>query len=205
MKEIITYVLSNVNSKSINIFKTFNLSYEFCKNSDEYTKKKLYSYLKLNREFFESIESLFILLYIYNYVIEYKLPNIKTLQKVYGKELIRYILIEDIILNTPLDYRRDSTYKESILSAAILGLHLPKESHVVRTTKSYINSVLSLSESNANRVIDTWEEQGICITSGGLITLVTDVFTTLAQPPYLMVNYLLKWNRNERLKGLKLI
>lgn len=207
MNEIITYVLSakSINPKFINIFKTFNLSYEFCRDTDEYTKRKLYSYIRANKEFFKSINSLFILLYVYNYVLLYKLPNLQALQSVYGKELVRYILIEDIILNTPIDYRRENLYKESIINASLLGLHLSKEVPIVRTTKSYVNSILNLSESDISKTLLMWEEQGICITSGGLITLITDIYTTLAQPPHLMVNYLLKWNRNERLKGLKLI
>lgn len=212
MKEIIKYVIlrdsKQLNKSYKNRTLLFNLVCDADLDGIGITNKERRKYVRSNIEFFKEVSSNYLLIYIYEYLIKYKLPNIEELYKVYKDEIYRYMLIEALRINTPITLRHKNIDSCSIINAYKINTHIYNKNNtdLLYMTTDNIVSLLNLYDTQVNETLLAWEEQGICLRiSNNLVVILSNVFNLLGQQPSAMVNYLLKWGRNERLKDLKLI
>lgn len=212
MKKIIKYLIlknpKQLNKGYKNRVMLFNLICDADLDGIGITNKERRKYIRNNLEFFKKIDSNYLILYIYEYLVKYKLPNINELCNVYQNEVYRYMLIEALRINTPLTLRHKNMDSLSIINAYKVNTHIDNKNNadLLYMTTDNIISLLNLYETQVNEILIAWEEQGICLRiSNNLVVILNSVFNLLGEHPSSMVNYLLKWGRNERLKNLKLI
>ena len=212
MKDIIKYLLVNPNylhKKYKYKIILFNLICDADINSISITKAQRSKYLRNNLKYFEDINSNYIMAYLFDYLIKYQMPNVEELYNVYQNELHRYMLIESLRVNTPTTLKYKNLDSLSIINICKITTHINTKNitkGLFYTTVDHLISLFNLYDIQVNNTLITWEEQGICLRiNNNLIVILIDIFILLGQHPTSIVNYLLKWGRNERLKDLKLI
>lgn len=213
MKEIIRYLhegnVGNIRRTSKSTFtsrcKLFKIMCErdidLCSLSGKVRNK----YLRENIDVINEIDSDYVLVYVLEYLVKYRLPDINHIKEVYGDQYICYMVMEALRINTSLGLRYRGLDKESIIAASRLDLSMFNVLGTCYTTSLNISTFLMNAGYKPDEILMTWEEQGICLPYEGLIVILIDVIRLISSIPRGLVPYMLKWGRNERLKGVKLI